>query len=53
MYSVELLGKSVDSSFVNLESNSVSDFSTSLILNDKQRGEKVLSHLLSNLDECS
>jgi superfamily II DNA or RNA helicase/HKD family nuclease len=53
MYSVELLGKSVDSSFVNLESNSVSDFSTSLILNDKQRGEKVLSHLLSNLEECS
>ena len=53
MYSVELLGKSVDSSFVNLESNSISDFSTSLILNDKQRGEKVLSHLLSNLDECS
>lgn len=53
MYSVELLGRSVDSSFINFESSSQDELATSLVLNDRLRGEKVLSHLLSNLEECS
>ena len=53
MFSIEALEQGAMSGLVEFNKHDKSGLSPSLVVNDKAKGEKVLVHILRNLEYCS
>ena len=52
MFSHDALSRGVKSGLLEFDQNVQADLSPYLVLNDRERGEKVLSYVLYNLEKC-
>jgi len=52
MFSLDALTQGIKSELLDFDGSDRSSLGPSLILNDRERGEKVLSYVLENLEQC-
>lgn len=52
MFSLDALSQGVKSGLLDFDQNAQPDMSPHLVLNDRERGEKVLSYVIYNLEQC-
>jgi superfamily II DNA or RNA helicase/HKD family nuclease len=52
MFSLDALSRGIKSGLLEFDRSEQTDLSPGLILNDREHGEKVLSYILENLEQC-
>jgi len=52
MFSLDALSRGIKSGLLEFDRSEQTDLSPGLVLNDRERGEKVLSYVLENLEQC-